>query len=437
MANPVTGNKIERVVIRPKYQKDRSDSPVAGLPEIDLTPYVGELYYYETILSPNTTVNISIVNTTANFKIFEDVVIRGGEEVILTVNDVVSSEINDDPNAGLQNLKMYVAQVDSRQANQNAEVFVLKLESAWKETMENINTVTGTVEGNPTQIANKIFSECFNRDIEYQDQATNKTTINFGSEKKDSTFPSIMRIASISENQKSAGFLFWQTKYGHHFKSVDNMINNTSNLPVGKVYEYDYNGINPGFLDTDLSSRTIINLSSRINNYTFKNHQRAAGGVVNFAIDPITYNWFSDPVDDIEQYDFSNFSSETITDLEPTKFNKEGRFENLGMVYRNPADICDLAENPFKTKAPAKARYTSLFGLMVNMTVPVNTSLIAGSVVRLNILRKNEGVECSTEDNIISDDLAGSYIVAAVCHAFDRKKSYSSVMLVRDLEKTK
>ena len=73
MANPVTGNKIERVVIRPKYQKDRSDSPVAGLPEIDLTPYVGELYYYETILSPNTTVNISIVNTTANLKIFEEI----------------------------------------------------------------------------------------------------------------------------------------------------------------------------------------------------------------------------------------------------------------------------------------------------------------------------------------------------------------------------
>ena len=69
---------------------------------------------------------------------------------------------------------------------------------------------------------------------------------------------------------------------------------------------------------------------------------------------------------------------------------------------------------------------------MITMVVPANTSLIAGSTVKLNIKKVKEGVNCSTEDEIIDTDAAGLYIVAAVCHAFDRQKAYSSVFLVRD-----
>jgi hypothetical protein len=70
---------------------------------------------------------------------------------------------------------------------------------------------------------------------------------------------------------------------------------------------------------------------------------------------------------------------------------------------------------------------------MITMVVPANTSLIAGSAVKLNIKKVKEGVNCSTEDEIVDTDAAGLYIVAAVCHAFDQQKAYSSVFLVRDL----
>jgi hypothetical protein len=443
MENPVTSSKIEKVTIKPRYKSDKEKTESQNLPEVDLTPFVSELYYYETILSPNTTATMTIINQNPKIKLLEDVVILGGEEVTFTVKDFVSIN-NKDKNAGLVKIKMYVEVPDNRQSTKSAEIFRLKLESSWKETLENIGKIKGTRSGSSSQIANEVFKANFNRNIDHLDASTSITNVNFGDEKKDDTFPAIMRLAAESAYNKSAGFFFYQTKFGHHFKSIDNLIaeaKSGKNSAIDrKPYVYQYNGINPGIEEADISSRTIINITKKTNNWVAKNQMRAdASRPVNpIATDPITYNWYASGPTFYEK-DFETFDVGTVKVLDGSDFGKNAwgstKLENYGLYYRMPENICEAANNPFKTKAVAKARYTSLFGEMVNMSVPCNTSIIAGSSVKLDIKRRDEGPECSFEDSIVRSDDAGLYIVAAVCHAFDRQRAYSSVFLVRDQKK--
>ena len=440
MENPVTSSKIEKVVIQPRYKSDKEKTESTDLPPVDLTPYVAEFYYYETLLSPNTTATLTIINQNPNVKLLEDVVILGGEEVTFTLKDFVSLN-NKDKNAGLVKLKMYVEVPDNRQSSKSAEVFRLKLESSWKETLENASKIKGVKSGSTSAIANEVFKANFNRDIEFLDKSSSTANVNFGDEKKDDTFPSIMRLAAESANKKSAGFFFYQTKFGHHFKSIDRLIqegkSGKNSAIERKPYEYQYNGINPGIDNLDLASRTVISITKKTNNWIIKNQNRSDGSrpVNPIVMDPITYDWAATGPVTFES-NFETFDNGSVKVADVADFGKQAwgatKLENYGMFYRLPEDICQSANNPFDSKAVAKARYTSLFGEMISMSIPCNTSLIAGSSVKLDIKRKEEGTECSFEDGIIDSDDAGLYIVAAVCHAFDRKEAYSSVLLVRD-----
>lgn len=442
MDNPVTSSKIEKITITPRYKlQNGSKTEIVGdVADFDLTPFVAEFYYYETVLSPNTTATMAILNQYSNIKLLEQLYIAGGEVVTITVKDFVSAN-NDDKNAGLQKIKMYVEAPDNRSSSKTAEAFRLKLESSWKETLENVNKIKGEKKGPASQIANTVFKANFNRDIEFIDQATNTLSISFGDEKKDDTFPSIMRIASESAYNKSAGFFFYQTKFGHHFKSIDRLIeegmSGKNSAIERKPYEYQYNGINPGIDNLDLASRTVISITKKTNNWIIKNQNRSDGSrpVNPIVMDPITYDWAATGPITFET-NFTTFENGSVKVADVADFGKQAwgatKLENYGMFYRLPEDICQSANNPFDSKAVAKARYTSLFGEMISMSIPCNTSLIAGSSVKLDIKRKEEGTECSFEDGIIDSDDAGLYIVAAVCHAFDMQRAYSSVLLVRD-----
>ena len=56
MDNPVTGSKIEKVTLIPRYTlKDGTKTEITGdAQEVDLTPFIAEIYYYETLLSHQT-----------------------------------------------------------------------------------------------------------------------------------------------------------------------------------------------------------------------------------------------------------------------------------------------------------------------------------------------------------------------------------------------
>ena len=442
MDNPVTGSKIEKVTLIPRYTlKDGTKTEITGdAQEVDLTPFIAEIYYYETLLSPNTTAVMSILNQFKNIKLQENIYIAGGEEVTFTCKDFVS-ENNRDKDSGLRKIKMRVEIADNKTTTNTAEVFRLRLESSWKETAENVNKIQGEQKGPVTEIANAVFKANFDRDIEFKDNATNTMNVTFGDEKKDDTFPAIMGLAAKAAYNESAGFFFYQTKFGHHFKSVDRLIQEAKSGDMSAIgrepYSYQYSGVNPGIENADVSSRTIISISKKTNNWFVKNQMRADASrpVTPIVMDPLTYNWAS-PGPVTYESKFETFDIGEVDVSDAGDFGKAAwgstKLENFGMMYRLPDDICEFQNDPLKAQAVSRARYTSLFGEMITISIPCNTSLIAGSSVKLDIKKNQEGSECSFEDNLVNSGDAGLYIVAAVCHAFDRKAAYSSVLLVRD-----
>jgi len=437
--SPVSGNVLNSFKLTVRTVKENTVLAIPPSGIVELKSYIGEIYYYESLLSPITTAKVLFVNTDKSIKLHEDLGLSdgGAEMVEISISDVVSDAFGDsDP--GL-NIKMYVDQVSNVQSTPFGEVFTMKLSSVWKESLESQKAIKGEVTANPLSIAQEIYQKNFNKKIEFVEVPTNTVTVNFGGEKKDDTLPSIMRLAAMSSSQKSAGFFFYQTKQGHHFKSADEMVrrgkSNGQNL-----LPYVFNGVNEGLIDNVNNARTIRTLSIRSNDWTVKNNARAAGPVANIAFDPITYNWYVDQKESQEEF-FDVLDTETVTIKDESNFTKNAwstnKLEGLGIMYRNPKDLCNFAEQPFQTKAKAKARYTSFFGRMIQMTVPVNTGIMAGETLKVNISRPIAGNECSTEDTIATSDDSGLYTVAGVCHSFSfgTRRAYSSVFLTRDQKK--
>jgi len=439
MENPVFSNKITKVVITPRRSANGEEA--RGFDPVRIDNVVGEILYYETLFSPTTTATIIIANPNAKQKITDAFQIQGGEKIEFELMDYVSKN-NKDTGYGIKQT-MYVDQVTAYTSNQFVEVFKLNCSSTWNDTLDNIQ-VTGTLSGTASNIANQIYKTNFNKDIPYRDQSTEQISATFGLTKKDEPFPAIIELASKASTKNNAGFFFYQTKFGHHFKSLDGLIQEgkaKKNQQTGAAYEYTYTGVNPGVENPNVSAVTILHLDQRFNNWTFKKAARYDQGI-KASFDPITGQPFYLPIGGGQApenyYKYEGLDLKTVFEnpeafqkaIEASNFKFSGKPE---MIFRNPDDFCILSENPYKTKVPATARYTNFFARMITMVVPANTSLIAGSAVKLNIKKVKEGVNCSTEDEIVDTDAAGLYIVAAVCHAFDQQKAYSSVFLVRDL----
>ena len=209
-SSPVSGNVLNSFKLTVRTIKENTVLAIPPSGIVELKSYIGEIYYYESLLSPITTAKVFIVNTDKSIKLHEDLGLSdgGAEMVEISISDVVSDYYGD-PNPGL-NIKMYVDQVSNVQSTPFGEVFTMKLSSVWKESLESQKAIKGEITANPLSIAQEVYQKNFNKKIDSFEVPTNTVTVNFGGEKKDDTLPSIMRLAAMSSSKKSAGFFFYQ-----------------------------------------------------------------------------------------------------------------------------------------------------------------------------------------------------------------------------------
>ena len=72
-------------------------------------------------------------------------------------------------------------------------------------------------------------------------------------------------------------------------------------------------------------------------------------------------------------------------------------------------------------------RYNQIFTQVVEVQIPLNTNLNAGSIIRC------EFPQLSTTKRKTSDpETSGLYMIKELAHYFDSKGSYSQLKLVRD-----
>jgi hypothetical protein len=430
---------------------------------------VGEVSYYETVFSPATSVSMTIANPNIRTKVFEDYALLGGEQV-----EIYATDIHDQNKSNFDSELYFtgiVTQVDNVTSNNFAEVFRIRASSEWEFPQG--SGYTGNIEGTPSKIATAILEEAYNknnsrilfpnaagknnRDLKlYSDPSNNNVTFNIGKEKKDNVMALLMRLAAMARiDRTSAGFFFYRNKEGYFFRSIDRIIesgtegyksedaNQGVNWPAPEVFKYTYNGYNPGLDNADQSLFTAALLQIQTNDSVQMKQLGFDGNTEILTTDLLKYNFYTSSQSDnpATQFDFKLAKNNIYEKLDWGKGDTSNLFTrqiNMGLTFTdklfddNNLPTLNRYYDPHKAMAVGKARYSSLLGVSVTMTVPLNFNLIAGTMVEVEILRTKPQQDCSIEESQDLSDYSGLYIIAGVCHALDRKKGYSSLHLVRD-----
>ena len=430
------------------YEKFIVESADGGR-TVDIRQGVVGFVYYENILAPSVTATVVVINTGGTIRgkngkmqgIYNGLPLRGGERVIIKIAG------NSKSNDGLDFSKnvtqyFYVASIQNVDVSAEKELFTLHLVSRESITNQTIRVgrkfpTSQTISDSVSDIIKDYLKSDKFGTI---DQTQNKYGF-IGNLKKPFSVITWLASKSVAYNgpgkDSTAGFLFYETQEGFNFRSIDNLINQD---PFIEDYTYS-----PGVVKFDDPSKDfkIIKYTVDRNQDLMGKLQRGAYSSERYYINPVS---FKPDIRHFKSTDYmgddgiNNLGDEKITlpsidddkslgDL-PTRIFV-GMLD-VGTVEKTTTDKGwnDPAErnaDPAKTQAQSMMRYNQLMSQIVEITVPLNTNLNAGGVIRCifpsidRSKRKSPDVQSS-----------GLYMIRELAHYFDSKGSYTKLKIVRD-----
>ena len=81
-----------------------------------------------------------------------------------------------------------------------------------------------------------------------------------------------------------------------------------------------------------------------------------------------------------------------------------------------------------KIYAQRAMRYNTLFTQAISIVVPLNSNIEAGSIIKINVPKITNGSRIENE----TEQISGLYMVKELCHHYDPKGSWTSMMVIRD-----
>ena len=405
---------------------------------VDLRLGAVSIDYYEDIFSPSITAKIVVTSSGPVVKgksIYQGLPLRGGERVEMKILG------NTNSNPGLDFSKtpddyLYVSGISGVLATAEQESFTLNLCSKVAITNETVRvTKKFPTSQNITGSVEKIVNDYLGTGLfaAPPDQTENKYGF-LGNMRKPFTVLRWLASKSVPDLKGDgvAGFLFFQTKEGLHFKSVDKMITKD---PVAKYVEtLVADGKNKDVAeDFKITSYFVERNQNMIENlrlgayasqrYYFDFHAaqftREQDGLFKISDFSDSSKNLGSPQSILPK--LSPTSTKTLSDV-PTRVM-------TGFIDKGTMEIeVDKTPNadPFKYQSQTLYRYNSLLTQKVRMTVPSNTNLSAGDIIECEFRQVATGKE--EPDPLES----GLYMIKELCHHFDAQGSYTSMTLVRD-----
>ena len=419
---------------------------VKGGRDIDIRAGCVSIDIFESVLSPNITGIIQVVNAKGTIKddkgdrvtLYDGLKIRGGEEVYLYI------EKNADQNERIEFITnpLYVSHISGLHKSEQLEYFNIHLVS--KEAFINEHTFLDKYYTKDAPISSHVqdIIETSFGAVETNIDRTSNPTGFLGNQEK--PFNALINLASKSvfgETEKaSAGFFFYQTKSAFNFRSIDNLI---MEEPKATFVLTAYNRSRAEFKpQPDLPSLDfkIINYDLHVNQALIDKLKRGTYSTFRTFFDPIT---------------------QTVTTDSQNKFTGDdyiGAMKNLGQSF----DEDDLAYAGIKlTDLPSRhmteifdrgtlsgkkvvrettgleietvlsqraVRYNSLYTQMMTVQVPLATNIEAGNIVKLLFPKIN------AEDKVDLDSpqMSGLYMITDIRHHFDPTFSVTTMNVVRD-----
>lgn len=415
---------------------------------IDLTSGVILFEYYEDLFSPTITAKVKVVNNgnvipaadnTDGDKqsIYNGLPLRGGERLSLKIAG------NSSTNPGLDFSKnpddyLYVSSITDVVSETNRESFTLQLVSREAITNETVRIpkkfpttfrISDSVE--------KILKDYLRTNkIGTIDTSSNKYGF-IGNLRKPFTILIWLASKAVPETSgdATAGFLFYQTKDGFQFRSLDNLMvqqpkASYNYTEASASYDGEGNKINNDFQILNYYTDRNQNLIEKLRLGTYASNR--------MFFNPLDFS-FSKPEEGLfKQSDYmgkaknlggkpklppiTQGSNISLGDV-PTRIITA--ILDIGTMEKDAST--DLNSDPKLYQSQVLMRYNTLFTQTMNMIVPSNTNLRAGDIIECNFpkITQSSAKEFDKEQS-------GLYMIKEVCHHFDTEKSYTSLKLIRD-----
>ena len=420
----------------PSQYEDFTLRSADGSNTVDLKGKTVMFEYFENIFSPVITAKALVQSTGDAIEgpegklqsIYNGLPLRGGEQLSFKIAG------NSETNPGLDfsdepEKYLHVESITNVISETSKETFVLNLCSR-----ENITNETSRVgrkfSSSPvSDSVEKILKEYLktNKNLKI-DKTQNKYGF-IGNMRKPFTIITWLASKSVSaksknEDDSTAGFVFFETKDGFNYRSVDDLVSE-------KPSEYEY-----FFSQVVKSVKT--NNDFNILQYSTDRNQDLIGSLRKGAF--CSHRMFMNPMTfEYTPYDKGLF---TYNDY-------AGKFTALGekpqipeelksSPSRNITAVLDMGTlevgvstalnaDPGLVQSQTMMRYNLINTQVVTMLIPSNTNLKAGDIIKVEVPKVDR-----EKRSDIDQQQSGLYMIKALCHHFDTQNSYTSLELIRD-----
>lgn len=224
-----------------------------------------------------------------------------------------------------------------------------------------------------------------------------------------------------------AGFLFWETKSGYNFKSIDTIASNAKSNVVQEFYQSEvvdetdtisnFYIFKPFFeKDQDIIGQMRMGMySDRASYYNVHTLGTPVGQKLNWAEVAKRQTHFGESIDELEFGVNENGGFQSISFFVDGTMNADGKisYNNAGNGEYNPHQIV----------TQARMKYMSMQSISLRITVPFNLELEAGLPINVNLLSSNRGID---------KDKSGVYLIKDLRHSYSSDSSYTNLRLIRD-----
>ena len=415
-----------------------------GSKSADLRAGIAEYRYYESILSNNFSATATIVESGVSgddFKsgVLDSLPIRGGERSVIKVADTRDNQITFSGDG------LYVNRI--RDASPDTQSDVYYLDFASKEYFNNQKSrVKKRYEGKISDNVRTILKDVLKTTDNIEIDETAETFNFYGNTRKpfyittwlaSKSVPTTEGDANASGVGGAAGFLFFQTRDGLYFKSIDSLL---SKEPT-KKFIYNNTEVLPEGYDDKIISYSIDSDNDM-------NQQQGVGAYHNqtIAFDFFSFNYTETDFNIKDQEpkvktagkDYVNVNEEFID--EPTRI-----FFHIRDIGSNPNGSGDEQLETWKSSesgnirgvenfkhenalVQAPMRYNQLFTVETNITIPGDFTIKAGDIIECDF----PAVDAENRSKDSNKQSGGKYLVAHLCHYLSPKETYTSLGLVRD-----
>jgi len=412
---------------------------------VDMTGGVVEYRYYESVLTNSVSATATIIETgvgegAAKKGVLDNLPIRGGEKAEIEVEDAQQNTIT-------LSVDMHVNRV--RDADPGTQQDLYYIDFASKEFFQNEQRrVTERYEGKISENVGKIVEDVLESSLVEND--TTSFDFNFyGQSKKPFYICTWLASRAVPDGAGggggsgstggsgggdkggAGGFLFYQTREGLYFKSLDKIFGKSGT----KKFIYNDTGESVAGYDDNIISYNIssdIDLEQKMMMGTYKNK------TIFFDLVALEYKTVDFDIEEQEGKatnagrDFVVVNDEFIQD--PSRL-----FHHIKDIGTNPKGTGDeqLSEwkndpkkenfNSEKTLVQTIMRYNQMLTVQSSVLIPGNFDIKAGDIVECDFPSSE-----STLNRDKNKQTGGKYMVASVCHRITPKESYTSLGLIRD-----